>query len=201
MRPRPQPSANWSFSNALLISLCALVCLAPQLARARDYFVDPSGANGAYPTVQSAVDAVTSQTEIDRANIFIAPGKYVARVAVEKPFVTFMGQGAGPTEVILSFNATPTGNGVLNETVSILPSATAFMARNLTFDNTKPDSSPINALALACDADRAIFDNVRFLGFQDTLFVWSMTRQYFRKSWITGDAAFIFGNATTGLHL
>lgn len=166
------------------------------MARARDYFVDPSGANGAYPTVQSAVDAVTGQTETDRANIFIAPGKYVERVAVEKPFVTFIGWGGAPVDVTLSFNGTPTGNGVFNETVSILASATAFMARNLTFENSTPDSSRIQALALRCDADRAVFDNVRFLGYQDTLFVWSSTRQYFRKSWITGDVDFIFGNAT-----
>lgn len=196
MRRRPQPSASLSLSGALLASLCALVCLGPPVIWARDYFVDPSGANGAYPTVQSAVDAVTGQSETERANIFIAPGKYVERVAVEKPFVTLIGQGEAPTNVIISFNGTPTQGGHFNETVSIFPSATAFMARNLAFENSTPDSSRIQAVALRCDADRAIFDNVWFLGYQDTLFVWSMTRQYFRKSFIRGDADFIFGNAT-----
>jgi pectin methylesterase-like acyl-CoA thioesterase len=196
MRPRPQPSTNWSLSGALLTWLCALICLMPAVTQARDYFVDPSGANGAYPTVQSAVDAVTGETETDRANIFIAPGKYVARVAVDKPFVTFIGQGGAPTDVLISFNSTPTPGGHFNETVSILPSATAFMARNLAFENSTPESSVLQAVALRCDADRAIFDNVWFLGYQDTLFVWSSTRQYFRKSFIRGDADFIFGNAT-----
>ena len=70
------------------------------------------------------------------------------------------------------------------------------MARNLTFENSTPDSSDWQALALRCDADRAIFDNVRFLGYQDTLFVWSSSRQYFRQSFISGDVDFIFGNAT-----
>jgi pectin methylesterase-like acyl-CoA thioesterase len=180
----------------LLAGVAAIFFLAPEIILARDYFVDPTGTNGAFPTVQSAVDAVTDQTETDRANIFIAPGKYVGRVAVEKPFVTFIGQGAAPADVTISFNATPTQNGDLKETVSILPSATAFMARNLTFENSTPDSSGSQALALRCDADRAVFDNVRFLGYQDTLMVWSMTRQYFRKSFITGDVDFIFGNAT-----
>src|ERR1044071_2081264 len=193
---RPQSSAAQSLSRALLASLCALVCLTPRGARARDYFVDPSGANGAYPTVRSAVDAVTGQTETDRANIFIAPGKYVEQVNVDKPFVTFIGQGEVPTNVVISFNGTPTSGGNFNSTVFILPSATAFMARNLTFQNSTPDSSRIQAVALRCDADRAVFDNVWFLGYQDTLFVWSSTRQYFRKSWITGDTDFIFGNAT-----
>lgn len=154
--------------------------------------------DGAFPTVQSAVDAVAGQTEIDRANIFIAPARYVERVSVDKPFVTFIGQGSAPEEVIISFNGTPTQTPVqtLNETVSIHPSATAFMARNLTFENSTPSSSSAQALALRCDADRAIFDNVRFLGYQDTLLVWSQSRQYFRKSFIRGDIDFIFGNAT-----
>lgn len=179
----------------LLASGCLVLCLAPGMADARDYFVNPSGVNGAFPTVQSAVDAVDGQTETDRANIFIAPGKYIERVALEKPFVTFIGQGEGPANVTISFNGTVAPNS-FNETVSIQPSATAFMARNLTFENSTPDSSQIQAVALSCHADRAIFDNVRFLGYQDTLFVWSMARQYFRKSFITGDADFIFGNAT-----
>src|SRR5881394_3716313 len=101
MRRKPHrsyclPSFRW-----FLTCVSVIVCLAPELTSARDYFVDPSGANGAYPTVQSAVDAVTGQTETDRANIFIAPGKYVERVAVEKPFVTFIGQGAAPAEVAI----------------------------------------------------------------------------------------------------
>ncbi len=185
------PSFRW-----FVACVAVFICVAPEVTSARDYFVDKSGANGAYPTVQSAVDAVTGQSETDRANIFIAPGKYVERVAVEKPFVTFIGQGEAPTNVIISFNATPAQGGNLNETVSILPSATAFMARNLAFENSTPESSLLQALALRCDADRAVFDNVWFLGYQDTLYVWSRTRQYFRKSFIRGDADFIFGNAT-----
>ena len=191
----PRRSRCVSSSHWLVAGVGLFICLSP-IVRARDYFVDPSGANGAYPTVQSAVDAVTGQTETDRANIFIAPGKYLGHVTVVKPYVSFIGQGILPNDVIISFNGTPSPGGVFNETVSILPSATAFMARNLTFENSTPESSPSQALALRCDADRSIFDNARFLGFQDTLFVWSSTRQYFRKSWITGDTDFIFGNAT-----
>src|SRR4051794_38907057 len=104
----PLQSLRW-----FLASACAIVFLAPGMILARDYFVNPSEVNGAFPTVQSAVDAVTGQTETDRANIFIAPGKYIERVAVEKPFVTFIGQGAAPTDVTISFNSTPTQTAVL----------------------------------------------------------------------------------------
>lgn len=178
-----------------LACFCAIVSSTPNGARAGDYFVNPSGANGAFPTVQSAVDAVVGQTETDRANIFIAPARYVELVTVDKPFVTFIGQGAVPTEVIISFNR-PSSFNFLGETVSIGSSATAFMARNLTFENSTPDQNIIQALAVASYADRAIFDNVRFLGYQDTLLVDGRARQYLRGSFITGDADFIYGDAT-----
>jgi pectin methylesterase-like acyl-CoA thioesterase len=186
------PRLRWA-----LVCLCAIVAAAPERARARDYFVRQSGAYGAFQTVQSAVDAVEGQTETDRANIFIYPGTYVERVVVDKPFVTFVGRGADPADVNISFNAIP--NATLQsfgETVLIGYNATAFMARNLTFENSLPDRNLVMGVALACFADRAIFDNVRCLGYQDTLLVDGWARQYFRNSFITGDTDFIFGNAT-----
>jgi pectin methylesterase-like acyl-CoA thioesterase len=163
--------------------------------QASDYFVNPSGVNGAFPTVQGAVDAVVGQTEINRANLFIAPARYVERVTVNKPFVTFIGQGAAPADVNISFNST-LAYPVLGETISIGGSATAFMARNLTFENSTADHNVTAALAVGTSADRAIFDNVRFLGYQDTLLVDGNARQYFRGSFVTGDSDFIFGDAT-----
>ena len=106
-----------------------IVLVALTSARGTDYFVNPSGANGAFPTVQSAVDAVAGQTEISRANIFLAPATYVERVTVDKPFVTFIGQGATAVDVIISFNGTPVyvPEFSLRETVSIRGTATTFM--------------------------------------------------------------------------
>lgn len=180
-----------------LICVCVLVPAAPKSLRGRDYFVNPSGADGAFRTVQSAVNAVTGQTETDRANIFIAPGKYVERVIVNKPFVSFIGRGTAPADVIISFNATPSAAlQTYGETVSIGYEATAFMARNLTFENSTPDRHITAAVALAAFADRVIFDNVRCLGYQDTVLVAGMARQYFRNSFISGDGDFIFGDAT-----
>ena len=69
------------------------------------------------------------------------------------------------------------------------------MARNLTFENSLPDkNSP--GVAVRSSADRVIFDNVRVLGYQDTLFLDEMSRQYLRDSFVTGDVDFIFGDAT-----
>ena len=181
-----------------LACVCLIVVVALREARARDYFVNPTGADGAFPTVQSAVNAVAGQTEMERANIFLAPARYIERVTVDKSFVTFIGQGATPADVTISFNSTPSygPSHALGETVSIRHEATAFMARNLTFENSTPDRNQTQALALGSYADRSIFDNVRCLGYQDTLLVDGRARQYFRNSFITGDTDFIFGDAT-----
>ena len=58
------------------------------------------------------------------------------------------------------------------------------------------------ALALQVDgADKVQFENVRLIGFQDTLFlqsphVASTVRSFFNKSYIEGDVDFIFGDST-----
>ncbi|MGH8093527.1 MAG: pectinesterase family protein [Chthoniobacterales bacterium] len=186
---------SWRFGVALG-RICAMVLAGSSSAQARDYFVNPSGADGAFRTVQSAVDAVTGQTATDRANIFLAAATYVELVTVDKPFVTFIGQGAASSDVTISFNSTHSSSGPFGAATLIAGSATTFMARNLTFENSTPDRNITAALALESDVDRAIFDNVRILGYQDTLLVDGTARQYFRNSFITGDTDFIFGNAT-----
>lgn len=179
-----------------LLQVAALLA-ALHSASAADYYVDPGDAS-AYVTVQDAVDAVTGQSEFDRANIFIAPGAYHELVTVSKPFISFIGTGDSPeaTKITFSRAATTSGPFTWGQVVEIQSGATAFMARNLTFENSTPDRNLAAALAMRSAADRTIFDNVRFLGYQDTLLVDEMSRQYFRDSFITGDADFIFGNAT-----
>jgi polygalacturonase len=91
-----------------------------------------------------------------------------------------------------------------------------FQARNLTFENgynkdtgnARAEELPnINnvhhqALALNVDsADKAQFENIRLIGFQDTLYlkspqIGSTVRSFFNKSYIEGDVDFIFGDST-----
>jgi pectinesterase len=174
----------------------AAILIAVNPARATDYYVDPS-APGAYATVQSAVDAVANQSEFNRANIFIAPGIYREIVTVNKPYVSLIGEGDSAEATRITFARTVPGDMVsFGQVVEIQYNATAFMARNLTFENSTADKNVAAALALRSTADRAIFDNVRVLGYQDTLLVDASSRQYFRDSFITGDSDFIFGDAT-----
>ncbi|CAN5556817.1 hypothetical protein BH18VER1_BH18VER1_03930 [soil metagenome] len=178
------------------VMFLVMLASAPVAVRAADYFVDPTGANGAFRTVQAAVDAVSGATEWNRANILVAPAVYREQVRITKPYVSLIGRGASPADTIVVFGSTHVFGGTWGEVMGIASSATAFMAHNLTIENSTPDRNRYAAIAVRCAADRAIFDSVRFLGYQDTLLVDEVSRQYFSRCFITGDSDFIFGDAT-----
>jgi pectinesterase len=84
-----------------------------------------------------------------------------------------------------------------------------FQARNLTFENAHnkaagdgPGATQSQAVAVMVDgADRVQFENVRFIGFQDTLYLKAAApgraaRSFFNKSYVEGNVDFIFGDAT-----
>jgi pectin methylesterase-like acyl-CoA thioesterase len=93
-----------------------------------------------------------------------------------------------------------------------------FQARNITFENTfnkdrgdwiaESDERVVQrqAVALMVDgADKVQFDNVRFTGFQDTLFLkasapGATARSFFNKAYVEGDMDFIFGDGTAYFH-
>jgi len=76
-----------------------------------------------------------------------------------------------------------------------------FQAKNLTFQNDFDEtgmSNNLQAVALMTQADKLVFENVRVLGNQDTLYVKSnnvdnVYRAYFKGCYVEGDVDFIFG--------
>jgi pectinesterase len=188
---------EWFVLNALIVGLVvASILLQFRLAGANDYFVDSTGAGGAFTTIQAAINAVPAGTAANRTNIFIAPGVYIettgasANLNVNKPFLTFIGQGASPEDVVIQNSVAG-----LTGATRLQSSANDFLATNLTFRNTRGDNNG-QAVALRNSADRSAFKNVRFVGFQDTLLAENRVRQYYLESYITGDTDFVFGNAT-----
>jgi pectin methylesterase-like acyl-CoA thioesterase len=129
-----------------------------------------------------------------------------------KPFVTMVGLGNGPADVVITFdNASGTmrpdgttfGTG---GSASVTITGHDFVARNLTFTNgfdeaAHPEITSAQAVAMQTNGDRLTFDNVRFLGNQDTLLantpnVDTVSRVYFHGCYVEGDVDFIFGRAT-----
>jgi pectinesterase len=188
---------KWREGNLLvrryhLVEITAGLVFITSLARAADYIVDPTGVRGHFRTIQAAHDAIAGQTAQDRAHILIVPGIYHEQLRITKPHVSLIGLGKSPAAVRISFDGVYVGG----ETVSIAPTAAGFVARNLTFENAQPHQKRVRALAVRSMADRAIFDNARFLGYQDTLMLDGRSRQYLCNCFISGDVDFIFGEAT-----
>jgi len=130
---------------------------------------------------------------------------------VAKPQVRRVGAGAGPAEVVIVNGESAYSTGSTFKSATVFVTANDFYASNLTMQNDfivhnaqMPQGS--QALALSVSGDREIFEHVRFLGAQDTLYAASQgcksetgpcvpARQYFRDCYIEGHVDFIFGDA------
>lgn len=180
---------------------------------------------GTYRTVQAGIDAAVARGGSARILVGIAPGTYREKVCVpaSAPPITVFGTGTTPDATVVVFdNANPTpkaSDAVVTAcsprtgqtTVGTVASATFsayandFQATNLTFANDYKegtyDSSNQSAVALAARGDRQVYVGVRVLGNQDTLLaftpVGATSRQYFTRSYVEGDADYVFGRGTT----
>ncbi len=171
-------------------------------AQAQDVHVDVSPSSKGdttstkdFPTIQMALDHAPEPGPGGRLFLHIAPGTYYERVWVSplRPRTTFLGTGGDPSQVVITAaqSAKTAGGTFFTETVAI--HGEDFQADNLTFENS---AGPVGqAVAVAVNADRAIFKHCRFLGDQDTLFA-NAGRQFYTDSYIAGGVDFIFGNAT-----
>jgi PelA/Pel-15E family pectate lyase len=125
--------------------------------------------------------------------IRIKPGIYQEqiRVSAGKRYLTL--RGDDPLTTILTFRISAQQAGNTRLAFSTLVNADDFRAENVTFENSFGTGS--QAVALFVDADRAAFQNCRFLGWQDTLFV-NGSRHVFKDCYIEGHVDFIFGTAS-----
>jgi pectinesterase len=156
--------------------------------------------SGDFKTVREAVNSLPEQST-SRLVIHIKPGTYkeIINVPKEKPFVEFLGDDAATATTILTFNNTHYTKGPDGKDMGTSKSASTFIygndffAKNITFQNS---AGPVGqALAINIYGDRAVFQNCRFDGWQDTLMT-NRNRQYFQDCYIAGHVDFIFGAAT-----
>lgn len=155
-----------------------------------DIIVAPDG-SGDVRTVQEAIDRVP-QDNSKRVVIRIKPGIYFeqVRVPADKPYISFIGESAERTK--LTFNLSNKIAGSTSASYSVYIGGHDFYAENITFENSFGTGS--QAVAVLVEADRAVFKNCRFLGWQDTLYA-KNGRQYYENCYIEGHVDFIFGQA------
>ncbi|MBN1653367.1 MAG: acyl-CoA thioesterase, partial [Deltaproteobacteria bacterium] len=186
-----------------------------------DFTVAADG-SGTHTTVQAAINAANTAGGAERVYILIKPGTYRELVCVKgaEP-ITLYGAGGDANAVTIVYDnyngktvdaahmnpcqdvSSKTTYGTSGSSTFFI-SAKGFQAKNLTIANDFNEgtqTSSVQAVALTVQGDQAIFENVRFIGNQDTLQVKSssataVARSYFKESYIEGDTDFIFGRGT-----
>ena len=163
--------------------------------------------SGTHTTVQAAVDAAP-QNATKPFVILLKPGVYREHLVVskERPNLKLVGDPAEVERTIITGHVnvkTPTADGKTvntRDSSTVLVQANDFTAENITFENTTTREERVQALAMYVEADRAVFRNCRFLGWQDTLRAdapkGGVGRQYFRDCYIEGYVDFIYAAGT-----
>jgi polygalacturonase len=161
---------------------------------------------GDFYSIQRALDAAPKTGAL----VLVAPGTYREVLTIDKPNIRLRSANpdASKTVVVNDRSAGANGGTLHSATVNVI--ADNFFAENITFQNDFNHTHPqlpagSQALALLVTGDRAVFNNVRLLGNQDTVYAGSRNctpngqpcipaRQYFSKCFIAGNVDFIFGD-------
>ncbi|MEI7028144.1 pectinesterase family protein [Paenibacillus sp. y28] len=157
---------------------------------------------GDFTTIQAAVNSI-SASNTARTVIYIEPGTYREQVKITAPYVSLVGAGRDKTKLVYDLSNADFPNNALNgATLSV--KADNFTAENMTFEN---DSLPEDgqAIAVLVNGDQAVFENVKFVGYQDTLYAGlretapRVGRQYYHNSTIIGKTDYIYGPASAAV--
>ncbi len=154
--------------------------------------------SGDVKTVGEAIAKVPEDNK-KRFVIFIKKGVYTEqiRIPANKPYISFIGESAETTK--LSFDINNKRAGTTSAAYAIYIGGHDFYAENITFENSfdykaNKAQGGTQAVAVLSEADRLVFKNCKFLGWQDTLYA-KNGRQYFENCYIEGHVDFIFGQA------
>ncbi|MEA9898436.1 pectinesterase family protein [Xanthomonas campestris pv. raphani] len=181
-------------------AVLAMSALGSTAAFAADpvYTVAKQG-NAGYRTVQAAVDAAVQGGK--RAQISIGAGVYQELLVVPANAPALKMVGAGATQTVITYDnyaarinpATGAAYGTSGSS-SVIIAGNDFTAEQLSFGN---HAGPVGqAVAVRVDGDRAAFRNVRFLGYQDTLYLRGAKLSYFLDCYVEGTVDFVFGAGT-----
>jgi pectinesterase len=179
---------------------------------------------GTHTTVQAAVDAAAGDGGTGRVYIRVSPGTYRELVCVPlgAPPITLYGSSAQASDTVIVFDnysgkmkpvgqpgnpcspSTSSGSFGTSGSATFAAYASDFQAKNITFANDTDETgitSNAQGVALMTQGDKLVFENVRVLGNQDTLYVKSPSpevigRAYFKSAYVEGDVDFIFGRGT-----
>ncbi|WP_240665706.1 pectinesterase family protein [Lutibacter sp. HS1-25] len=153
---------------------------------------------GDYFSIQEAINA-SKAFPYKRVIINIKNGVYYEKVHIYSwnTKISFIGESKENTIILYGdyFNKINLGRNSTFHTSTVLVEGNDFFAKNLTIKNTAGNVG--QAVALTINADRVLFENCAFFGYQDTVYTAGEGfKQYFKNCYIEGTTDFIFGEAT-----
>jgi pectinesterase len=153
--------------------------------------------------------ALTKATGSSRVNILVKPGTYREKISVSGSTpITLYGAGTDASKVVIVYGDSADSSGGTPSSATFTISNPGFQAKNLTFSNDLDENASgctnCQAVAFYSTGDKLVFDNVRFLGNQDTIYFDStgtstVARVYLKNAFVEGDTDYIFGRATVVL--
>ncbi|KFC17988.1 pectinesterase family protein [Epilithonimonas lactis] len=198
------------YKDVTFLSLfsAVLLCILSFKTSADKTIIVSKDGKGDFTTIQQAIDAV-GEGGTSRTKIIVKPGTYREKITIPatKSAISLLGENAKNT--ILVYGDFASKQNEEGKNIGTTGSSTIFIfsndfsAKNITFQN---DAGKVGqAVAVLITGDRSIFENCRFLGFQDTLYLKGQqddsnktreVRSYFKNCYIEGTTDFIFGAAT-----
>ncbi|SMO40590.1 pectinesterase [Chryseobacterium rhizoplanae] len=200
----PLININFNFISILSILLLSLL----SFKTADKTIVVSKDGKGSFTTVQQAIDAIENDSSI-RTKILIKPGVYKEKITIPETKGPIVLEGENPQNTIITYDDFASKKNAEGKDIGTTGSSTIFIysnnftAKNISFENSSGRVG--QAVAVLTSGDRIAFENCRFLGNQDTLYLKGVqdstdktkpSRNYFKNCYIEGTTDYIFGAGT-----
>ncbi|MCW1962579.1 pectinesterase family protein [Chryseobacterium viscerum] len=200
----PLININFNFISILSILLLSLL----SFKTADKTIVVSKDGKGSFTTIQQAIDAIENDSSI-RTKILIKPGVYKEKITIPETKGPIVLEGENPQNTNITYDDFASKKNAEGKDIGTTGSSTIFIysndftAKNISFENSSGKVG--QAVAVLTSGDRIAFENCRFLGNQDTLYLKGAqdstdktkpSRNYFKNCYIEGTTDYIFGAGT-----
>ncbi|XP_027109707.1 probable pectinesterase/pectinesterase inhibitor 58 [Coffea arabica] len=152
--------------------------------------------SGNFTTINEALLNITKNEE-KRFVLYIKEGVYEEKVTFHKNLLHLTVIGDGPTKTRITGKLNFIDGVPTYHTATVAVLGDFFIARDIGFENAAGPEKH-QAVAVRVGADKTIFYNCHFDGFQDTLYAHTY-RQFYRNCKISGTIDFVFGDSAAVL--
>lgn len=201
--------ASTFLKNFKVFSVLSIMLISPLSFKADDRIIVVSkGGKGNFTTIQQAIDA-TENGSSTRTKILIKAGTYKEKIIIPETKGAILLEGENAQNTIITNDDFASKKNSEGKDIGTTGSSTIFIysnnftAKNISFENSSGRVG--QAVAVLTSGDRIAFENCRFLGNQDTLYLKGVqdspdktrsSRNYFKNCYIEGTTDYIFGAGT-----